>query len=162
MDAVAGAGGAAACSGCGAAQPEGASCRECFDALLAFEAERPAAFGAVHHLTVAAYSLQHPAGYRAEVLESWHALLADALDGRASVAELRQRMGRRFAGATRVREAGARPPAWWPPAWPLTVRAAFDPRVPLPSVEEYVASAQKWAAAVRATLDRARLAAASK
>lgn len=143
----------AACAECGAPQVDGASCRECFDGLLAFEHQQPAAFGAVHHLTVATYFLQHPRGYTAEVLRAWHALLADALDGRATIAELRRRHGRQFGGAARVRSSRPDVPAGWPADWPSHVRDVFDPRAPLPSVNDYVARAGRWAADVRATLD---------
>jgi len=143
---------APACAECGAEQPEGGACRACFHALLAYEAERPAAFGAVHHLTVATYFLQHPAGYTPRALDAWHALVDDALGGRASVAELRERMGREFAGAARTREPGATPPTHWPARWPLSVRDVIDPRQPLPEPDEYVARALRWAAAARDTL----------
>lgn len=144
---------AARCPACGAPQPAGATCSECFDALLAYEAERPAAFGAVHHLTVATYFLQHPRGYGAEVLGAWRALVADALDGRVRIDELRHRLGRQFDGAKKVRAPGSEAPNGWPGAWPLHVIDVLDPREPHPAVEDYVARARAWAAATRATID---------
>lgn len=153
MDALTG---PARCAECGAPQPPGATCRDCFEALLAFENERPSAFGAVHHLTVATYFLQHPRGYTDEVLRAWHATLGDALDGRATIDELRRRHTRQFAGAKKVRAGGAPPPAGWPTRWTLHVVDAFDPRAPEPTVEGYVTRARAWAAATRATLDAMR------
>jgi hypothetical protein len=123
---------------------------------LAFEAERPNVFGAVHHLTVATYSLQHAAGYRREVLAAWHRLLADALDGHATIDTLRRRLGQEFAGSTRVREPGAQPPDGWPTDWPVHVQDVFSPLAALPSEDEYVARARVWAASVRTVLDATR------
>jgi hypothetical protein len=51
------------CADCGAPAAEGETCRGMFDQLLAHEYALPEAFGAVHHLPVAVYSLQHPRGY---------------------------------------------------------------------------------------------------
>lgn len=140
------------CSDCNAEQPGAESCESCFHALLAFEAERPAAFGAVHHLTVSCYSLQHPRGYAHATLNAWRALVADVLDGTATVAQLRARAADAFHGSTRTREPGAVPPAWWPREWPLHVRDVIRPGE-LPSIEEYVSRAREWAESVRATLD---------
>jgi hypothetical protein len=142
-----------ACLECGAEAPAGETCRDCFEALLAYENERPPAFGAVHHLTVACYSLQHPAGYARAALDSWRELIAATLDGRAAPNDLRHRLGQRFAGARRVREPGSRPPDWWPHSWTMVVRDVLGPSEPLPVVETYVERATRWARAVRADLD---------
>ena len=47
------------CSFCGAPVPPGETCRERFDATEALELEHPDTYGSVHHLSVAAYMLQH-------------------------------------------------------------------------------------------------------
>ena len=49
------------CPQCGAEVPLGGQCRNRFDLCLAYEYENPTTFGAVHHLTVACYMLQHNA-----------------------------------------------------------------------------------------------------
>jgi hypothetical protein len=49
------------CPLCGAEFPAGEQCRERFDQCLAKEFENPTTYGAVHHLTVASYMLQHNA-----------------------------------------------------------------------------------------------------
>ena len=146
----------ARCAECGAEQRVGAECRACFEALLAFEAERPPVFGAVHHLTVAAYFLQHPIGYAPDVLAAWHALLADALDGRATPRELMRRHGRQFAGSRRVRSAEAATPTIWPSSWPLTVCSVLNPLEQLPTSDVYVERARAWASETRASLDAVR------
>lgn len=143
-----------ACESCGALSVAGETCRDCFDALLAFENERPPAFGAVHHLTVPCYFLQHPAGYSMEILGEWRSALADILDRGTPASELQARVAKRFAGAKRVREVGARPPAWWPAVWPMSVHNVLRPDQ-RPSVPEYVARARNWASATRAALDAA-------
>jgi hypothetical protein len=143
------------CPTCGAAWSTGATCRDCFDALLAFENERPPAFGAVHHLTVPCYFMQHPAGYALHTLSTWRELLADSLDGRASPRELQARFAHRFDGAKRVRDPDAVLPGWWPSTWPTTVCDVLCATSPLPSTETYVEGARRWAITTRETLDRA-------
>jgi hypothetical protein len=140
------------CPDCGAEQRAGESCEECFHALLAFEAERPEAFGAVHHLTVACYYVQHPRGYSSATLRAWRELIADALDDTASVAQLRARNERRFGGAARVREPNASPPEAWPREWNCHVADVIRPGESL-AVGDYVRRARAWAESVRATLD---------
>lgn len=144
-----------ACAECGAPQPAGGGCRDCFEALLAFEAERPAVFAAVHHITVATYFLQHPAGYGGEVLTAWRRLIAAALAGAATTRELQRRVGRQFAGERRVRDGGTEIPAGWPRSWPVTVADVLTPLASLPSDDEYVARARAWAASAAETLDAA-------
>jgi hypothetical protein len=145
-----------ACSQCGAISSSETACRECFEALLAFENERPKVFAAVHHLTVAAYYLQHPAGYAHSVLDAWRSLLADSLDGKITPASLRQTLGRQFAGSKRVREPDATPPEWWPSEWTVRVQDVFNPVEPLPTESEYVSRAIAWAKATREKLDESQ------
>ncbi|MBK8899784.1 MAG: hypothetical protein IPM53_01250 [Anaerolineaceae bacterium] len=58
------------CLQCGAKVPPGGQCRDRFDLCLAYEYENPTTFGAVHHLTVACYMLQHNAYSRNVWLEA--------------------------------------------------------------------------------------------
>jgi hypothetical protein len=136
------------CNHCHAVHEDGADCESCFHALLAYENERPAAFGAVHHITVSTYYLQHPAGYRPEVLDHWREVIRKALAG-ATIRELREFSGKAFEGSKPVREPGATPPGWWPSSWPLTIQSVFVPDA-IPDVDDYVDRARQWA---RATLD---------
>lgn len=140
-----------ACTTCGSSL----DCRQAFDALLALEHVHPTAFGAVHHLTVACYSLQHPEGYAAAAIASWRRIVADVLDGRVTIPGLRRGVGAQFEGPTRVREPGARSPDWWPRRWPLTapdvVPAAKEPS----TAEGHVTRVLAWAASVRETIDAA-------
>src|SRR5678815_1476301 len=75
------------CPDCGAWVADNGSCRSLFDELLAHEYVFPAAFGAVHHLTVAAYYLQHPRGFSRAAIRGWRAIIAESLDGTATPAE---------------------------------------------------------------------------
>ena len=140
------------CNQCGAVYDDGADCESCFHALLAYENERPAAFGAVHHLTVATYYLQHPAGYTHEALAHWREILALSLDGTATVRDLRDLAGRRFAGSRRVREKNAAAPNWWPTGWSKTIQSVFTPDTTI-DVDTYVDRAREWGRETRATLD---------
>jgi hypothetical protein len=142
------------CDQCGAVYDEGADCESCFHALLAYENERPAAFGAVHHLTVAAYYLQHPAGYTHESLAHWREIIARTLDGTATVRELRELSGRRFAGSKRARAPGASAPDWWPRVWPMTIRDLITPDTSI-ELDAYVDRARDWAGATLRALDAA-------
>jgi Family of unknown function (DUF5946) len=49
------------CPQCGADLPPDEPCQHRFDLCMALEYENPTTFGAVHHLTVACYMLQHNA-----------------------------------------------------------------------------------------------------
>ena len=140
------------CAHCGATLADGAPCRRHFDRLLAHEYDHPPAFGAVHHLTVACYSLQHPAGYVADALDMWRRMIANSLDAGTAPRELRRRSSARFEGAARVRQPGARPPAWWPRAWPVTAGDVVPPDDET-GPDGHIARVRRWAELVRATLD---------
>jgi hypothetical protein len=141
----------ARCAECGAAWLDGVTCLDCFHALLAYENERPPAFGAVHHLTVACFYLQHPTGYAAAALEMWQALLADALDTGTKPAEFLRRASAKFEGATKARDSRAGIPEGWPSAWTVTVRDVLLPDGS-PAIPEYIERAMEWARATRTTL----------
>ncbi len=141
------------CDECGAAQFPGATCLDCFHGLLAFENEHPAAFGAVHHITVASYYLQHPRGYKTEVLALWRSAIADVLSGRASARDLRSRASAEFDGPTRVKDPLAVLPTGWPKSWPMVIRDVYDPRARLPDMTAYIDRAKTWAATVIGRLE---------
>ncbi len=144
-----------ACAQCGAGISDGDTCRTRFDALLAIELAFPPAFGAVHHLTVACYSLQHPEGYVGAALAMWRQMLAQSMDGVATPKELLREARRRFEGPARVREKNAVPPAWWPTTWPLTAADALPPASESAGAQGHIDRVRRWAASVRATLDAA-------
>ena len=142
------------CPDCGAPVADGETCRAMFDALLALEYEFPEAFGAVHHLTVAAYQLQHPRGFSREAIRGWERLIADSLDGLATPADFLRRARYQFSGSTRVREPGAEPPEGWPRTWEMTVADAVVPPGSVVDAAGHVDRVTRWAESIRATLRR--------
>jgi len=143
----------ALCPDCGAPIAENASCRSLFDELLAHEYVFPTAFGAVHHLTVATYYLQHPRGFSRAAIRGWHAIIAESLDGTATPAEFLRRARARSDTKVKIREADAEPPDGWPRTWPMTVADVVVPRGEEPNAEGHIRRVTEWAKAIRATLD---------
>jgi len=143
------------CPDCGAIVADGSACRAMFDELLALEYAAPSAFGAVHHLTVAAYSLQHPRGYSRAVIRGWRTMIAESLDGLATPADFlrRAREEARRGVKLRVLEPGGEPPVGWPREWPMTVADVVVPLTDPPDAEGHIDRVRRWAASIRATLD---------
>lgn len=82
------------CPLCGGEFVSVEQCREWFDLCMALEYENPAAYGAVHHLSVACYMLQHNA-YSAEVwLEARNMVARFIRDGMTPVQVRRQNRSR--------------------------------------------------------------------
>lgn len=136
------------CPDCGAPLGDGESCRGLFDRLLAHEYAFPEAFGAVHHLTVAAYSLQHPRGYSRDAIRMWQVIVAESLDGVSTPANFLERARAQFSGGVRVREPGAEPPDGWPRRWPMTAADVVDTA----DAAAHSERVRQWAASIRATL----------
>jgi len=124
-----------------------------FEALLAHEYAFPQAFGAVHHLTVAAYSLQHPRGFSHDAIRMWRVIVAESLDGISTPADFLRRARSQFSGGLRVREPGAEPPPGWPRVWPMTVADVIVPPDETPSADGHIERVRRWAAAIRERLD---------
>jgi hypothetical protein len=83
------------CPLCGAEFPAGAQCCDRFDLCLAKEFENPATYGAVHHLTVACYMLQHNAYSREGWLSTRELLVQFIQEGRTP-AEVRAQNRRKL------------------------------------------------------------------
>jgi hypothetical protein len=77
------------CPRCGAELLPGELCRDRFDLCLAKEFEHPGTYGAVHHLTVACYMLQHNE-YAREAWLATRAGLAQVIEQEITPAELRR------------------------------------------------------------------------
>src|SRR5205823_13780971 len=93
------------CPECGAAVPDGGSCRDNFHALLLLESQIPGGPGALPHFyAVATYGLQHPdsMNYTAETLAGLRTAVTEVLEGRVTIPELRRRSRRTLNGPTRV------------------------------------------------------------
>ncbi len=141
------------CPECGAPDRDGMTCREKYEAMLAHEFEHPQSFGAVHHLTVASYNLQHPGPFTAQALEWMRASLTSAVKTGEPPQEWRRRASKQFRGKDKpkvVRKPGDAQPAGQPtpPHWTMT---AAD--IPLDGPEVYIAGIQVWARAIVADLD---------
>ncbi|MCC6179396.1 MAG: hypothetical protein IT305_29155 [Chloroflexi bacterium] len=83
------------CAQCGAALPDDTTCQALFDRCLAREFEDPA-YGAVHHLTVPAYLLQHNGYSRSGWLEA-RRLLDGFVQGGLTPSEARRQSARAVA-----------------------------------------------------------------
>lgn len=90
------------CSQCGAEYPSGGACRDRFDLCLVKEFESPTTFGAVHHLTVTCYMLQHNAYSRQVWLEA-RKMLAQFIQEGVTPAEMRNRIRSKFDSAKRAK-----------------------------------------------------------
>jgi hypothetical protein len=77
------------CPQCGADLPSEETCRHRFDRCMALEFENPTTYGAVHHLTVICYMLQHNGYSRDGWFEARH-ILARFVQDRVTPAEVRQ------------------------------------------------------------------------
>lgn len=141
-----------ACPECGAPVPAGGACLDHFHALLVLEGTFPGMAGAIPHFyLVAAYNLQHPdsVGLTAEALHGLRRNLADALDGKASVEELRRRARRDTDGPTRVRRRPGDPPVeWYRGPWPANVTDVL-----IATAATYPQLVEAWARSVRLALD---------
>jgi hypothetical protein len=77
------------CPLCHAEYPSGETCQERFETCLALEFENPGTYGAVHHLTVACFMLQHNRYSREGWLQA-RALLAGFVDHGANPDRVRR------------------------------------------------------------------------
>ena len=136
------------CPDCGAPLAADEPCRTLFDRLLAHEYTFAEAFGAVHHLTVAAYSLQHPRGYSRDAVRMWQIIIAESLDGVSTPADFLDRARAHFTDGVRVREPGAEPPPGWPTRWPMTAADVVD----APDAATHIDRVRRWAASIRSVV----------
>jgi hypothetical protein len=147
------------CPECGAPVPDGGSCRDHFHALLLLEGEIPGVAGSIlHFYAVATYGLQHPVSmnYTAEALAGLRAALADVLDGRATLHELRRRGRRDADGPRRVtRRAGDPEVPRRQRRWPMTIAdvCTADTFGAYDTPEEYADRVIPWARSARETRD---------
>jgi len=78
------------CPECSASWEPGATCQDHFHACLALEYEHPESFGAVHHLLVICYMLQHNA-YSAHAWLDARQMLAGFVGGTLSPYQIRRK-----------------------------------------------------------------------
>ena len=125
-------------------------CQEKYGEMLALEFEQPTVFGAVHHLTVICYNIQHPDPFTDEALTWMRSALRAIVEEALSRPELLKRaqgsFRRRFQGQTSRRTrasalAGAR--------WSMTVA---DVRTASPGV--YTGDIKAWAKSILNDLEK--------
>jgi uncharacterized protein DUF5946 len=140
----------ARCPECGAPWPEGRTCRDDFHQMLAWEYE-DSRLGAVHHLMVLCYHLQHPSLYSPEGLRDGQQLLVQFVDQGVSPAEIRRRNRHRVDSGNRTWKITARPGAQGAythaVAWPMTAA-----QVVAAGPGQYCANVRAWAEATLAQL----------
>jgi hypothetical protein len=130
------------CPECGAGFPPGEECVDRFNACLALEFENPGSYGAVHHLTVATYMLQHPSRYSREGWLATRKLLVDFLRNGKTTEQVRRENRRRFEGGNKTwsMTKGERIQGLEEVSWSRTIG---DVRLENPQV--YCADVERWA-----------------
>lgn len=119
-----------------------------FHRCLALEYQFPATFGAMHHLTVLCYMLQHNL-YSEKAWHEAHAMLAQFLDSSLTTQEFRQRNHSRLNSVNRKHKitSGATLPQFSQIKWTATIA---DIRFDQP--DDYIASVQQWAESLLADI----------
>lgn len=132
------------CPQCGAEFLADERCRDRFDLCLAREFENPTTFGAVHHLTVACYMLQHNAYTRGAWLEA-RTMVAQFIREGITPAGMRRRNRPRFDSRRRPWSVtkGAKLPEFGAITWSRTIAS-----VRLQDAETYCADVKLWAFSV--------------
>ncbi len=132
--------GLSTCPQCGAYARNGKTCREKYEEILAIEYESPTVFGAVHHITVMCYNLQHSDSFSAEAIawmkSSLHAIIEEGL----SPMELRKRARKEFKGNVKVLRHAAQTEISRKMNWSMTV---LDIRTHEPEI--YIEDIRAWA-----------------
>jgi hypothetical protein len=131
------------CPECGSPTKDGMGCWEMLGGVLAWEAH-DAELAAEHFLTVASYNLQHPAQFTDATLAGLRAVFIERVDHGLGVAEIRRRVGKAVAGATRVLKPEAERVAVLR-RWTMTIADVYLPNHPHGAAERVRA----WAAAIR-------------
>jgi hypothetical protein len=137
------------CVECGAEVPENGTCREHLDALIALEWQIPDGPGELPHFyAIATYGLQHPRAmnYTRDTVSGLRSAVADALAGRASMAELRRRARSGASDRGRVtRREGDAESGWSVAEWPMTI---VDVVPFMTNRERYATRVREWAQSV--------------
>lgn len=132
------------CPRCGAEYPSDEQCRNRFERSMALEYENPAAWGAVHHLTVLCYMLQHNE-YSREVWLEARKMLAQFIEGDITPDTMRKRNRSKFDSAHRTWSVtkGPKLPEFDAVVWSRTIA---DIRLDDP--ETYCADVRLWAVSI--------------
>lgn len=135
------------CPECHAAWRDGLTCRDHFNQMLAWEFENPAGAGAVHHLTVLCYNLQHPSVYSPEGLAWAQAILVQFLAHGVSPQQLRQQLHQTHDSGKRTYKVTGTPESEgayaFPVHWTMTIGD-----VAASGLEGYCDRVRAWAVSV--------------
>lgn len=138
---------AAICPECGAPVPEGGTCHDHFDALLALEWQIPGGAGELAHFyAVASYVLQHPdtMRYTSGSLLWLRDAVRRALESGATAGDLRQAARSRSRdGGTVTRREGEPVHSWGVGSWDMNVIDILTG-----GTDGYCERVQEWARAV--------------
>lgn len=138
------------CPDCGAAWTAGKTCQDDFYQMLYWENEFPG-HGAVHHLAVLGYYLQHPGLYSPDGLEQAKILMVDFVERGASPGKVRAQNAARVSSSNRGRKIKGKPGARGSYAHPVDwTMIAAD--VTAAGAEHYIESVQAWARSILQSL----------
>lgn len=137
------------CLQCGALPRDGKTCQDKYGEILALEFEDPSVFGAVHHITVTCYNLQHPDFFSDEAIEWMKASLRKIVEEGLSPGEMRKSAGKRTGEGMNVRRRTAPADAPRRIDWSMTV---MDVR--RDNAEVYTRDIKAWAKSILDDLGR--------
>lgn len=134
------------CVECGAALPASGACRDHFNNLLLLESQIPGGpTGLSHFYAVGVYLLQHPdsMNMRRQSLVGLRSAIADALDGRVTIEDVRRRARQGAAAMGRVTRRPGEPEfPWRRGSWPATVTDVLGVE---PKRDDYLVGVSRWA-----------------
>ncbi|MBN2501597.1 MAG: hypothetical protein JXB38_12520 [Anaerolineales bacterium] len=140
------------CPECNTSLPPGTTCEAHFHQMLFWEHEFPE-LGAVHHLAVLGYYLQHPSLYSPEGLKHARQLLREFVENEVTPGEARRRMAAGVDSGQRdwkIKATAERQGSYPVPVkWTLT---AAD--VVAGGPENYRQSVRRWAQSIHTTLQK--------
>lgn len=135
------------CPECNAVWQGELTCRAHFDQMLAWEFEDPGGAGAVHHLTVLCYNLQHPSVYSPEWLAKAKTFLIQMVVEGVSPQQIRKQNRQTFDSGKRTSKVTGTPEAHGahanPANWTMTVGD-----VAAGGLDGYCERVQAWARSV--------------
>lgn len=142
------------CPECGVPWTDGVTCTDDFHQMLFWENQRTE-LGAVHHLMVLSFNMQHPSVYSPEMLGSARQMLADFLEGKVTTQEFRLRNKQRLSSTTRPWKITGTPEShgrYDPPIrWTLTARD-----VVFGGIDHYIENVNRWARSILDQLPKGR------
>jgi len=136
------------CHQCGAVPRNGRTCLEKYHEMLALEFQDPTVFGAVHHITVTCYNLQHPDFFSEEALTWMRSSLRAVIEDGLSSAELLKKARTMPVNGIKVRRRTSPVRARMGTQWSMTV---MDIRTEGASV--YTKDIASWAKSILEDID---------